>query len=417
MSCSDDIIYQDKNICILNPELKKGVLLIHTIGYMVPITGKLKELSTLVERNGLKSSGQLLKNRGVNVPGTLNEVHAHENIEVSSRGAYMKYNEEHFNRIFFRPPSTAPYTLKDDTIVSAGNWRDFIGGGREDRLFFGGESYSKMMDRVADYTSVHAQGIACIRVDPDKTYVFYEKVKDTLERNKNTQMEVPKSEKTLEKSRARFQASRILLSTFLDMLQGNPGQIEDGYEVMATTSNIPACAFEKLIHYGDTSYDGKEMPEDDLIKKAHIDKTKKAKAKALEMQKEVGKLTKDLQDIIGDMSEAAYQVNRLIPDEYREKKVLPDPIPTKLETNVTKLSEILKKLIKKMPESVAEMKRVKLHPYQKLVINSRLQEFKESALHAEKTVRLAKGMLSKKNSQGGGGAKRSLATRRKRRRV
>lgn len=121
MSCDSDIIHQDENICILHPRLGRGVELIHTVGYMEHI-GPYRSLFNSIERDGLKSAEQLFHESSGGAPLT------EEAVGSLGRSQYLAYNRNSLKRIFFRPPMSAPYRLEGDTIVSAGNWSDFLGG-------------------------------------------------------------------------------------------------------------------------------------------------------------------------------------------------------------------------------------------------------------------------------------------------
>jgi hypothetical protein len=293
INCDTNPIYKDKYITILQPRDPRGVEVLHTIGYMglsdysreyienenLPNNNGYNEMNILkrIKKEGLKSSEQILKERGIKrIPVGYSEKLVEKfrfNNETPSnileRLNFLKYDPKQFTRIFLRPPSTTPFQLNENgEIVSAGNWRDFLGHPREHRLFFGGESYtdSGKTSSQDENMGVFPTGVVTLRVDPDETYVFLETMKGQYNLNRNTGMKVPASYREYPKATERYGRSRILLSQFLDELQGNPGKVDTRYEILATIPQIPACAFEKVLYYGDDRFDGEEIPEDKIMK-------------------------------------------------------------------------------------------------------------------------------------------------------
>lgn len=267
---SSGILYQDENITILRPGDPRGVELIHTIGYMSPIEGTANNSGVFakIRRNGLKSSKQLLTETGVSdIPTNRNRAEESDSFNVRLRKSYLQYDPHSMSRIFFRPPSTAPYKFEGGAFVSAGNWRDFRGHPREHRLFFGGESYTDSMQYTAEPGNI-AEGLVSIRVDPEKTYVFYEAMKDIYNRNRNTGIPMPHRQgEPAADPQGRYQASKMKLSDYLDFLQANPGKVQYGYEVLATTPRIDPSFFEKIIANGDTTYDTPQEVADSEVKR------------------------------------------------------------------------------------------------------------------------------------------------------
>lgn len=310
-NCDSDIIHQDENICILNPRLNRGVELIHTVGYMDPMEGiSWYKLMNIVKETGLKSSGQLLLEKGKkSLPRSYKEARNSPNNNILGRASYMKYDPQTLSRIFFRPPMSAPFTLAEDgmTIVSAGQWEDFIGHPREDRLFFGGRPYSTLAEAGASSSTV-GQGIVTIRVDPTQTYVFYEAMKSLSNIDPETGMSMPESFQTPEKASERYRQSRILLKDYLDTLQSKPGSLQDSYEVIATIPNLPPCAFAKIIYTGDKSHDGPEQPEDMIFRRQAKERAEAHKAKGQAMNKQVYNILRQLEVKSFQLSEAVREM-------------------------------------------------------------------------------------------------------------
>ena len=396
-SCTSDIIHQDDNICILNPKLKRGIELVHTVGYMIPINGiNFEDMMNIIGKTGLKSSGQLIREKGGILPKTLNEAIDSENKNVSRRRAYMEYDPDQFDRIFFRPPASAPYKLEDGKLISAGNWRDFVDHPREGRLFFGGESYSDIANVAANIADV-GQGIVSIRVDPDKTYVFYEGMKNIINLNKNTGMRTPPSLLTLEKKRERYQQSRILLSTFLDMLEKTPGRVEHKYEVIATIPNIPACAFDKVIKQGDTSYDTPKLPEDILIQKQAAEFNKNKREKADEMHLAIQDLLKPIFEKERELNAAARELRVQMDSKIKTVSLKKSRIEAAVETLKLKLSSMKEEFTKVKEAARARAKN--WHPLQKIHITDKLSQIIE--LFNEKKERIKEAEAQIKSMSGG----------------
>lgn len=312
-------LYQDKNIAILPKSDPRGVELIHVVGYMDPIMANENENVNVnviqkITNTGLKSSGRLLSNAGIPVPKNYNEDVNDESIHAMSRRKYLKYDPGSLSRIFFRPPSTAPFKLEDDTFVPAGNWRDFLGHPREHRLFFGGESYTDSMENTSEEAAI-AQGLITIRVHPDYTYVFYEKMKDIQNRNRETG--IPRPPQKTENTQRRYRESRIKLSDYLNSLQATPGKVENGYEVIATTDIIPSTYFERIIRKGDTSNDTREEPEDTRIKREGALLEDRRFAQGDAMKKEVYQLLEPLMNRATRIAKAAGELRKQVDSKIK----------------------------------------------------------------------------------------------------
>jgi hypothetical protein len=308
-------VYQDENICILDPKdpqtKTKGVLVFHVIGYMESIGEDWgRSLFDKVKREGLKSSGKLLENKGAAVPTQFNENNSNDDTMNNSarlRHAYMEANRQHFNRIFLRPPSTAPFVYENGAFRSAGPWRSFLGSDREVQGFFGGQTIEGIAKHTAEAGNMPA-GIAIARVDPDRTYVFYESIKDAVgDHNKATGIKISKSYYKKESKEQRFLGSRMRLSDFLDQLERNlngetlemppyairPNQIvESNWEVLATTPNLPPSVFVDILPAGDTSLSSADTEGDKAMRKYDSDLAKR-------MRLDGDKLTFDVESFFG----------------------------------------------------------------------------------------------------------------------
>jgi hypothetical protein len=409
MDCNSDIIYQDEYVCILNPKSKRGVEVMHAIGFLDPIGEIPHKIMNIIKKNGLKSSGQLLLEKGVSKLPTITNNNTNLNQNAMNRQSYLKYNTKHFSRIFLRPPCSAPYTLKNGELVSAGNWKDFLGTEREHRLFFGGQSYSDSMalGQGGSSTSV-IEGIVTLRVDPEKTYIFYEAMKSVYNRNRFTGMPSPSSWKTYPKSEERFLKSATKLSDHLDKLQSNPGSVDKDWEIMVTAPNIPSCAFEKIIFKGDTKYDTEELPEDIMIKKKETNNFRKFKEKGEDLAGEVYGFLIDFNEIDNEIGKLSYAVIK----ECKKKK----PDNNMIEATIKSIEENIKIFSKLLPERQSIFKN--FLPIQKEAVKEKLEQLKKrliyqstSAKVASKTCGISKPTNTAKKTKLGGKYKNKIYRR------
>jgi hypothetical protein len=394
--CDSDIIYQDENICILNPKLGQGVELIHTVGYVEPLEHiKSESIMDIIEKNGLKSSAQLLFEKGVKIPETKLNALLSGDKNILARSTYMNYDPNTLNRIFFRPPFTAPYKLENDKLVSAGDWKSFLGKEREDRNFFGGDAYSDRIQHTGNNTTP-GQGLVTIRVDPDKTYVFYEAMKNSININKNTGMKMPKSLLTPQKKRERYQKSKILLSTFLDNLQESPGLTEDRYEVIATTPIIPACAFDKIIRAGDTSYDGKLLPEDEIILKLANERYDEKLQKGLNMENRIQNLLNSVGKKQVEVDKATYQLDNILDSKLNSLQKWSD-----IQVATNNLRNLVNQFTDEINKTVDKLATMKFHPLEFTTLDDSFKDYHKSLNHGKSSISRAESMLKKLGYRGG----------------
>lgn len=338
-------LYQDENIAILPPDDPRGVELMHVIGYLDPIVANSVEKKNINERAlknignvGLKSSARLLTNAGIYVPKEFNEDIPDESIYSESRKKYLRYDPSSLSRIYFRPPSTAPFRLEGGRLVSAGNWRHFLRDPREHPLFFNGESYTDSMEHTSEKAAI-ALGIITIRVDPEHTYLFDENIKDIQNRNHETGIPHPPQEP--EQRQTRYRESRIKLSDLLDFLQENPGKVEDKYEAVATTDLLPSSYFDKfilrgkregeIIINGEIQEDLSEEDEDVLIKQKDKENYKRRIEQGDAMQAEAKSILKPLLEKSKAISEAAGDLNDQLNAEIKTVELKRGRVQTALD--------------------------------------------------------------------------------------
>jgi hypothetical protein len=440
MSCGEEIIYQDENVCILNPNSGKGVEVMHAVGYMEPIRGTYFDILTTVAKDGLKSTRQLLKERDLkhlnnrlkpknNISSKTNNNNNNNNNynnsddedwNISLRQGYLKYNEKHFDRIFLRPPMSAPYKLENDKLISAGDWRNFLKDPRAHRLFFGGRSYIDFLLQGSSESSL-PQGLVTLRVDPDKTYVFYEGMKSMGNIDHETGMFSPNSWRKPPKSRERFKETRTLLSEHLDNLQKNPGKTEADWEIMITTPNIPACAFEKIIsnskEYKDKigieyfkdqedaikkGLDTPQLDEDLMIEKQRVNNMSEKEEKGSKLRKEAYSFIKPFRDFDNkirklrfDILDEYYKLNKIYQKITKKTKDINSSnfdtthfyeMIREIEEDYTKFSKIFEDGKKNIPNFI---------PIQRVHIDDNLKNIVESINKDVKQVRELKDDLEK----------------------
>jgi hypothetical protein len=280
-SCEEEVIYQDENICILNPKSerakKTGVEVVHAFGYMSPIVGTTYTLANTIAKEGLKTSKQLIMNKyklnktksnlfnktihqiyNIDNEELESPVHLNENLykklesnnSVHGRLSFYSSDPQQYQHVYLRPPSSAPYTLDaTGNIISAGNWRDFIGKENEHSFFFYDKTYKSILLVAADIDDV-SEGLVTLRVDPELTYVYSEDAKNSLANvDKETGILRPEIFDQIELKSLFYKLSRIKLSDLLDYFQKNPGIGDSTNEIIATPPSgfIPQCAFEKIL--------------------------------------------------------------------------------------------------------------------------------------------------------------------------
>ncbi len=428
-------VYEDENICILDPKdpesEKKGVLLIHTIGFMQPIGSEIgKHLFTKVKKEGLKSSGHLLENKGIVAPSrkekkpstnpTSNSDNESNNegmnFNASARKGYLEADKDHFNRIFFRPPFTAPFVYEDGKFRSKGPWRDFLGKENEAQLFFGGSS----LERLAKETTTPgfpSGGIAIVRVDPKKTFVFYEAVKDaTGNLNKGTGQHLTGAMHKKTSKEQRFMGSRMRLSDFLDQLEKNlkgevpemppyaikPNQIiESHWEVMATTPNLDPSVFVGILSADDPSLKAKDTEEYIEMRQYDKELRERIKKEGYEKQDVVDKFLdalfkegSEMRGLIADIDKSLgweVKAKGKFKTEEAKKEVIRD-----LQT---KASAEVERYIKHIKEAVAPFVR-DLNPIQTDYFTEKRKGIEITIQHAMKIISLAKQYVGAKTKGG-----------------
>jgi hypothetical protein len=286
-SCAEEVIYQDENICILNPNSHtaktKGVEVIHAFGYMPAISGSKSSLVDAIAKEGLKTSKQLIMNKYEIESSKSNlfnksieNIYKYKDFNLNNKSAGIKpsyankkmYNtlksnnsvqdrlsfyssdSNQYRHVYLRPPSIAPYKL-DSTgnIISAGNWREFIGKENEHSYFFHHKLYKSILLVAADLQDV-SEGLVTLRVDPDLTYVYSEDAKNPLTNvDKETGILRPGIFNKNEVRHLFYKASRTKLSDLLTYFENNPALGGDSTnEIIVTPDNpIPPCAFEKIL--------------------------------------------------------------------------------------------------------------------------------------------------------------------------
>jgi hypothetical protein len=118
----DDIIYEDENVCILDPDSPRGVPVFHRSRSYSICTDK------LYSYNGLRA--------------------AHPELGLTNRSR-QQYDPEHYNYIFFR----APYYHSESNTFE--------------------EYFGKTPEDTVNEIKNKPQALAVIRVDPEKTYIYF----------------------------------------------------------------------------------------------------------------------------------------------------------------------------------------------------------------------------------------------------
>ena len=430
-------VYEDEHICILDPKdpesEKKGVLLIHTIGFMEPIGSETgKDLFTKVKKEGLKSSGRLLENKGVAVPvrkekkpsPNLNSNSDNEsnnegmNFNAASRKVYLEADKDHFNRIFFRPPFTAPFVYEDGKFRSKGPWKDFLGTEEEAQLFFGGSSLERLAKETTN-PGFSSGGIAIVRVDPKKTFVFYEAVKDAAgDYNKATGQLLTGAMHKKTSKEQRFMDSRIRLSDYLDQLEKNlkgevpemspyaikPNQIIEPYwEVMATTPNLPSSVFVGILSANDPSLKAKDTEEYIEMRQYGKELRERIKKEGYEKQDVVDKFVDALYKEGSEMRRLIADINKSVGWEVKAKgKYKTEEAKKEVIRDLqTKATAELQRYINHIKEASAPFVR-DLNPIQKDYFTEKRKGLEISLKHAMTTISLAKEHLGIKAKAKGG---------------
>lgn len=423
MSGAPTCIYQDENVCILDPKdprsKTKGVPILHVIGYMEAVGGEYGQtLFEKVKKEGLKSSGQLLTEKGVELPTTAfneNEETKEYNHNASLRRSYLEANKDHFNRIFFRPPSTTPFVYDGTGFKSAGPWRRVLGSPREIQALFGGKSLGQIASHTAEIGNISA-GIVMLRVDPDQTFVYYEALKNaTGDQNKATGVSVPRSRYEKESKAARFEKSRIRLSDFLDQLEQNlkgsppemkpynikPNQIvEPDWEVMITTPILPPSVFASIVSTKDLSVD-EDTEGDKAMRKYDNDLWKKRMEEGRANEWAVTEFFQAFNPVTGELDRLGIQLSKLMEWEVKPKggkfkteEAKREAIRNLRDELKTKLDAFVKAL-----QAGAQEKRTTWTQIQRNLAAEKTKHFQPAISFVQKTIRTASAFLG--NAKGG----------------